>query len=57
MGRPLALTFRSLKNPASQGDAMLEAGRRMREEMERLGITEDELVAGFKKWRKKTHAA
>jgi hypothetical protein len=28
----------------------------MREEMERLGITEDELVAGFKKWRKKDHA-
>ncbi|EGQ61191.1 prevent-host-death family protein, partial [Acidithiobacillus sp. GGI-221] len=25
----------------------------MREEMEHMGITEDELVAGFKEWRKK----
>ena len=46
------------KKPSqSERDALLEAGRRMREEMERLGITEDELVAGFKKWRKKDHAA
>ena len=35
------------KKPSqSERDALLEAGRRMREEMERLGITEDELVAG-----------
>lgn len=46
------------KKPSqSERDALLEAGRRMREEMEHMGITEDELVAGFKEWRKKAHAA
>ncbi len=46
------------KKPSqSERDALLEAGRRMREEMEHMGITEDELVAGFKEWRKKVHAA
>ena len=34
------------KKPSqSERDALLEAGRRIREEMERLGITEDELAA------------
>ncbi|MEW6445469.1 MAG: prevent-host-death protein [Pseudomonadota bacterium] len=41
----------------SERDAMLEAGRRMREELERLGISEEELMADFKAWRKKQHAA
>jgi antitoxin (DNA-binding transcriptional repressor) of toxin-antitoxin stability system len=36
----------------SERDALLEAGSRMREEMARLGITEDELTSDFKTWRK-----
>jgi hypothetical protein len=30
----------------------LDAGRRMQEELIRLGITEDELVADCKEWRR-----
>lgn len=41
----------------SERDALLEAGRRMREEMARLGISEDELAADFKAWRKQPDAA
>lgn len=41
----------------SERDALLEAGRRMREEMARLGITEEELAADFKAWRKGKDAA
>ena len=41
------------KRPSqSERDALLEAGRRMQEEMARLGITEEELAADFKAWRK-----
>lgn len=46
------------KRPAqSEREALLEAGRRMREELNRLGIGEDELVADFKAWRKNRDAA
>lgn len=41
----------------SERDAMLEAGRRMQEELARLGITEDELASDFKIWRKQQDAA
>jgi antitoxin (DNA-binding transcriptional repressor) of toxin-antitoxin stability system len=41
----------------SERDAMLEASRRMHEEMARLGISEDELLADFKAWRNTHHAA
>ncbi|MEW5839096.1 MAG: prevent-host-death protein [Pseudomonadota bacterium] len=41
----------------SERDAMLEAGRRMREEMERLGITDDELMGDVNVRRKQRHAA
>jgi len=41
----------------SERDALLEAGRRMQEEMARLGITEDELAADFQAWRKDRNAA
>jgi antitoxin (DNA-binding transcriptional repressor) of toxin-antitoxin stability system len=41
----------------SERDAMLEAGRRMQEELARLGITEEELAADFKAWRKNQDAA
>ena len=41
----------------SERDAMLEAGRRMREEMERLGLTEDVLMDDVKARRKQRHAA
>jgi hypothetical protein len=41
------------KKPSqSERDAMLEAGRRMQEELARLGISEDEVVADFQQWRK-----
>lgn len=36
----------------SEREALVEAGRRMQEELARLGLTEDELVADFKQWRK-----
>lgn len=46
------------KKPSqSERDAMLEAGRRMQEELTRLGISEDEVVADFQKWRKSQNAA
>lgn len=35
----------------SERDAFLAAGLRMQEELARLGITEDELVADFQQWR------
>lgn len=41
---------------ASERDAMLEAGRRMQAELARLGITEEELVADFKAWRRQQDA-
>lgn len=46
------------KKPSqSERDAMLEAGRRMQEELARLGISEDEVVADFQQWRKHQNAA
>jgi len=33
-------------------EALLEAGHRMQGELARLGLTEEELVADFKRWRK-----
>jgi antitoxin (DNA-binding transcriptional repressor) of toxin-antitoxin stability system len=46
------------KKPSqSERDAMLEAGRRMQEELARLGISEDEVVADFQQWRKQQNAA
>jgi len=46
------------KKPSqSERDAMLEAGRRMQEELARLGISEDEVVADFQQWRKNQNAA
>jgi len=33
-------------------DALLEAGRRMQGELARLGLTEEELVADLRRWRK-----
>ena len=35
----------------SDRDKVLEAGRLMQAELERLGLSEDELSAGFKAWR------
>ncbi len=46
------------KKPSqSERDSLLEAGRRMQEELARLGISEDEVVADFQKWRKSQNAA
>jgi antitoxin (DNA-binding transcriptional repressor) of toxin-antitoxin stability system len=36
----------------AEREALLEAGRRMQAELARLGVTEEELVAEFKRWRK-----
>lgn len=33
-------------------EALLAAGQRMDEELARLGVTEDELLADFSRWRK-----
>jgi hypothetical protein len=40
----------------AEREAVLEAGRRMQAELARLGVTEEELVAGFKRWRKARRA-
>jgi antitoxin (DNA-binding transcriptional repressor) of toxin-antitoxin stability system len=40
----------------AEREALLEAGRRMQAELARLGITEEELVADFKQWRKARRA-
>lgn len=41
----------------SERDALLEAGRRMQQELQRLGIREDELLSDFQDWRKDQDAA
>lgn len=40
----------------SERDAFLAAGRRMQEECDRLGISEDELTADFQRWREARRA-
>jgi antitoxin (DNA-binding transcriptional repressor) of toxin-antitoxin stability system len=40
----------------AEREALLEAGRRMQAELARLGVTEEELVADFKRWRKARRA-
>ena len=40
----------------AEREALLEAGRRMQAELARLGLTEEELVADFKRWRKARRA-
>ncbi|MDA8108984.1 MAG: prevent-host-death protein [Betaproteobacteria bacterium] len=40
----------------AEREALLEAGRRMQAELSRLGVTEEELVADFKRWRKARRA-
>jgi len=39
----------------SDQEKLLEAGRLMQAELERIGTTEDELIADFKAWRKHRH--
>jgi antitoxin (DNA-binding transcriptional repressor) of toxin-antitoxin stability system len=39
----------------SERDAFLLAGQRMQEECVRLGISEDELVVDFQRWRAARH--
>ncbi len=46
------------KQPAlTEREAMLNASRRLHEEMARLGVGEDDLLEDFKHWRKHHHAA
>ena len=40
----------------AEREALVEAGRRMQAELARLGLTEEELVADFKRWRKARRA-
>ena len=40
----------------AEREALLEAGNRMQAELARLGLTEEELVADFKRWRKARRA-
>jgi len=40
----------------AEREALLEAGRHMQAELARLGLTEEELVADFKRWRKARRA-
>ena len=40
----------------AEREALLEAGRRMQAELARLGLTEEELAADFKRWRKARRA-
>lgn len=40
----------------AEREALLEAGRRMQAELARLGVTDEELTAGFKQWRKSRRA-
>lgn len=44
------------KSSQSSREALLAAGRRMDAELRRAGITEDEILADFKHWRKRQHA-
>lgn len=42
----------------AEREALLEAGRRLDEELIRLGLKEDELLEAFKQWRRqRSHAA
>ena len=40
----------------AEREALIEAGRRMQAELARLGLTEEELVADVKRWRKARRA-
>ena len=40
----------------AEREALLEAGRRRQAELARLGVTEEELVADFKRWRRARRA-
>ena len=44
--------LRTQQGDLSDRERLLEAGRLMQLELERLGLTEDELSADFKAWRK-----
>ena len=40
------------KSDLSEHERLLEAGRLMQNELQRLGLTEEELAADFKDWRR-----
>ena len=51
-GQTIGIYIPIPKQPGqSERDAMLEAGRRMQEELTRIGISEDELMKDFQSWR------
>lgn len=57
-GRTIGIYIPVPRRPnQSERDALLEAGRRMQQELQRLGISEDELLSDFQDWRKDQDAA
>lgn len=54
-GKVFSVVF--LEVALSLRDAFLTAGHRMQEECARLGITEDELVLDFRRWREARRVA
>jgi len=52
-GQTIGFYIPGPKRPGQgEREALLEAGHRMQGELARLGLTEEELVADFKRWRK-----
>jgi antitoxin (DNA-binding transcriptional repressor) of toxin-antitoxin stability system len=52
-GQTIGFFIPILKRPGqAQREALLEAGKRMDDELIRLGLKEDELLEEFKQWRK-----
>ncbi|TAN51913.1 MAG: prevent-host-death protein [Methylococcaceae bacterium] len=58
-GRTIGFFIPIPKRPGqAEREALLEAGKRLDEELIRLGLKEDELLEEFKAWRRQqTHAA
>jgi antitoxin (DNA-binding transcriptional repressor) of toxin-antitoxin stability system len=52
-GQTIGFYIPVAKRPGQgEREALLEAGHRMQGELARLGLTEEELVADFRRWRK-----
>lgn len=43
---------RAVRPGQAEREALLEAGHRMQAELDRLGLTEEDLFTDFKSWRK-----
>ena len=56
VGRSTASTRLAPEADQAEREALLEAGWRMQAELARLGLTEEEFIADFKRWRKARRA-